>query len=35
MGKDGKSSINLSAKASLDDIVRASNGGFVGLAEDF
>ena len=35
MGKDGKSSTNLSAKNSQDDIVRASNGGFVGLGADF
>ena len=34
-GKDGKSSPPLTAKASRDDIVRANNGRFVGLASDF
>lgn len=35
MGKDGATSGPLSAPASHDDIVRANDGGFVGLAEDF
>jgi len=34
-GKDGGSSGPLSAKASRDDIVRANNGAFIGLAEDY
>ena len=34
-GEDGKSSTPLTAKASRDDIVRANDGGFVGLAADF
>ncbi len=32
MGKDGKSVIGLTAKDSRDDIVRAADGGFIGLA---
>ena len=32
MGKDGKSVAPLTAKASRDDIVRANDGGFIGLA---
>jgi len=35
MGKDGKSSTALTASISHDDIVRARNGQFVGLASDF
>lgn len=35
MGKDGASRSPLTAKASRDDIVRANNGGFVGLASDY
>ncbi|NJN46927.1 MAG: prepilin-type N-terminal cleavage/methylation domain-containing protein [Candidatus Competibacteraceae bacterium] len=35
MGEDGKSVSPLTAKASRDDIVRANNGGFVGLAIDY
>jgi len=35
MGKDRKTSTNLNAKDSRDDIVRAINGGYVGLAEEF
>jgi general secretion pathway protein G len=35
MGKDGDSQGPLSAKASRDDVVRARDGKFVGLAEDF
>ena len=34
-GKDGSSAGPLSAKASRDDIVRANNGAFVGLGEDY
>lgn len=34
-GKDGDSRGPLSAKASRDDIVRANNGGFIGLGEDY
>ena len=35
MGKDGLSTPPLTAKGSLDDVVRANDGGFIGLAEDF
>jgi general secretion pathway protein G len=35
LGKDGKSSTPLTAKASRDDIVRANDGAFIGLATDF
>ena len=35
MGQDGQSKTNLNAKESLDDIVRANNGSFIGLASDF
>jgi general secretion pathway protein G len=35
MGRDGESKPNLSAKASRDDIVRANDGEFVGLAYKF
>jgi len=35
MGKDGLSQAPFTAKASRDDIVRASDGQYVGLAEDF
>ena len=35
IGKDGKSAGPLSAKASRDDIVRANNGAFIGLGEDY
>lgn len=34
-GKDGKSNSPLTAEASRDDIVRANNGGFVGLGADY
>lgn len=34
-GKDGKSSKPFTAKASHDDIVRAADGGYVGLASGF
>lgn len=35
MGPDGASQSPLTAKASRDDIVRANNGGFIGLASDY
>lgn len=35
MGNDGDSESPLSAKASRDDIVRANNGAFIGLGEDY
>jgi len=35
MGKDGESKANLSAKVSYDDIVRANDGNFVGLASEY
>ena len=35
MGADGASSAALTAKISQDDIIRANDGGFVGLASDF
>jgi general secretion pathway protein G len=35
MGKDGKTKIQLDNKDSVDDIVLASDGGFVGLSSDF
>jgi general secretion pathway protein G len=35
MGKDGASVSPLTARASRDDIVRANNGAFVGLASDY
>lgn len=35
MGPDGNSQTALTAKASRDDIIRANNGGFVGVAEDY
>jgi general secretion pathway protein G len=35
MGKDGASASPLTAKASRDDIVRANDGRFVGLASDY
>lgn len=34
-GKDGRSSGPLSAKASHDDVIRANNGGFIGLASRY
>lgn len=34
-GEDGKSVAPLTAKASRDDIVRANNGNYVGIAEDY
>lgn len=35
MGRDGKSQAPFTAKASRDDVVRANNGGYVGLAADY
>ena len=35
MGKDGDSKAPLTAKASYDDIIRANNGRFVGLASEY
>ena len=35
MGKDGKSDSPLTARESKDDIVRAANGAYLGLAGDF
>lgn len=35
IGKDGKSAGPLSAAQSRDDIVRANNGAFIGLGEDY
>ena len=35
LGKDGASAGPLSAKESRDDIVRANNGAFIGLGEDY
>ena len=35
IGRDGKSAGPLSATHSRDDIVRANNGGFIGLGEDY
>jgi len=35
MGKDGASVPPLTAKASRDDIIRANDGRFIGLASDY
>ena len=35
MGKDGKSTAPLTAKISQDDIIRANNGGYMGLASNY
>lgn len=35
MGKDGQSKTQLNNKVSLDDVIRARDGQFVGLASDF
>jgi general secretion pathway protein G len=35
MGKDGNSQSPLTAKASRDDIIRANNGSYVGVASDY
>ncbi len=35
MGKDGRSSTPLTANMSRDDVIRANNGGYIGLASDY
>jgi general secretion pathway protein G len=35
MGPDGRSQTPLTARASRDDIIRANNGAFIGVAEDY
>mgnify|MGYP005815298113 CR=1 FL=1 len=35
MGKDGKSALPLTSKYSRDDIIRANDGAFIGLASDY
>ncbi|MBN1905235.1 MAG: prepilin-type N-terminal cleavage/methylation domain-containing protein [Deltaproteobacteria bacterium] len=35
MGKDGKSQTPLAAKASRDDIIRANNGSYIGVASNY
>jgi general secretion pathway protein G len=35
MGKDGRSSPPLTAKASRDDIIRANDGAYIGLASNY
>lgn len=35
LGKDGESKAQISYKTSQDDIIRAGNGAFIGLAEDY
>lgn len=35
IGPDGDSKLPLTAKASRDDLIRANNGGFIGIAEDY
>ena len=35
VGKDGESAAPLTAKISQDDIVRANNGGYIGLVSDY
>ncbi len=35
VGKDGKTSTPLTASMSRDDIIRANNGGYIGLASDY
>jgi general secretion pathway protein G len=34
-GRDGRSVSPLTAKASRDDVIRASNGGFIGLGANY
>lgn len=34
-GKDGETQKNIGARASIDDIIRANNGGYIGLAEAY
>ncbi|MCK4836446.1 MAG: prepilin-type cleavage/methylation domain-containing protein, partial [Candidatus Aminicenantes bacterium] len=35
VGKDGKTATPLNAKISYDDVVRANDGGFIGLGKDY
>jgi general secretion pathway protein G len=35
IGADGATALALTAKAAHDDVIRANNGGYVGLAEDY
>ena len=35
LGKDGATAVAFTAKASQDDVVRANDGGFIGLAKNF
>ena len=35
MGKDGRTTAPLTAKASKDDVIRANDGGYVGIAEGY
>jgi general secretion pathway protein G len=35
VGKDGQSAPPVNAKVSEDDIIRANNGGFIGLAKNY
>jgi general secretion pathway protein G len=35
MGKDGRTALPLTARNSRDDIIRANDGGFIGLAADY
>jgi general secretion pathway protein G len=35
MGRDGETNTAFTAKKARDDVVRANNGGFLGLAEDY
>ena len=35
LGKDGTSALAFTAKQALDDVVRANDGGFIGLAKNF
>ncbi len=35
IGPDGATSVALTAKKSQDDVIRANNGGFIGLAQDY
>ena len=35
MGLDGETRLPLGSKASLDDVIRANDGGFIGLASKF
>ena len=35
LGKDGNSATPLTASMSRDDVIRANNGGYIGLASDY